>query len=380
KASINKSTPPQPQRATIHINGSEVKVTPGTTILEAARQAHIYIPTLCNHPLIKHPQGNCRLCLVNIEGENGLKPACATECRDGQEVRTQTEEIDSHIKFTLGLLRASHPNACMTCAATGTCDFQDLCYRYQAPSAGDRGYVPTHPPRPETTLDTGQLTQAPGQMTQDPGGGGGSSSSSFSAVTFDPQKCIRCGRCVSVCAEVQGEGVIGFTGRGSEERVSTFEGRPLTPSAAEGGTDCIMCGQCAAVCSTGAMCEKDDLHGLLTLMADKGGRTVVVSTAPAVRVAVAEELGLAPGAIPTGQMFAALRGLGFDRVFDTNFTADLTVLEEASELVGRVVSKGEAGPLPMFTSCCPGWINMVEKTYPEIIPHLSTCKSPQQVR
>lgn len=325
------------------INGRAMAVPENSTVLEACKRAHVFVPTLCYHPMLS-VVGQCRLCLVEADSDGRTKTvaACATRVAPGMSVRTSTAELRASVQSNLRFLRCRHPNSCMTCEANGHCEFQNLAYRYEA----------------EDALPASFHTRRAGVTDR-----------SSHALDRDMDKCVLCSRCVRVCAEIQGMNILGMFGRGAEEHVGTAEDVPLAQ------TQCISCGQCTAVCPVGALVEKPHVHAVQRLLAnDKGRKVLVAQTAPAVRVAISEEFGMAPGSVTTGKLVAALRSLGFDYVFDTNFAADLTIMEEATEFVHRLLSGGR---MPMFTSCCPGWINLVEKTYPELLPQLSSCKSPQ---
>ncbi|EFN55045.1 hypothetical protein CHLNCDRAFT_24040 [Chlorella variabilis] len=343
--------------ATIHINGHTVSVPEGTSILTAATQLGIHIPTLCTHPRLPTTPGTCRLCLVEVAG-GALKPACATPVCHGLEVTTDSPQVKDSIRGVLALLKANHPADCMTCDVSGRCEFQARPGFWGGAWAGQRMACPRQRPM----------------------------------LPMLGCRCLKCGRCVTACGLVQEMDVLGMKGRSRERH-------PAVLTEAMDLSKCISCGQCAVMCPVGAITERAEWREVEDQLDAKrkagrgAGRAglMVCVTAPAVRVAIGEELGLAPGTITTGQMVAAQRQLGFDYVFDVNFGADLTIMEEGTELLQRLrhawgldlPAEGSggagAGPLPMFTSCCPGWVTACEKSFPELLPHLSTCKSPQQM-
>lgn len=307
----------------------------------ACRENDIFVPTLCYHPRLSIV-GQCRVCLVEKVSPSGdkLVCSCSTPAEDGMVIRTNSKPVRDSVRENLTLLRCRHPNGCMTCEVNGHCEFQDLVYRYEAPDV-----LPAMKTTAKTELDL-----------------------SSHALIRDMTKCILCTRCVRACSEIQGMNILRVVNRGQHETVSTYNNLPISETA------CISCGQCTAVCPVGAIIERPHLKAVRDLLTHRGDQILVAQTAPAVRVAISEEFAMPPGTISTGKLVSALRRLGFDYVFDTNFAADLTILEEADEFASRL-ARGEK--LPMFTSCCPGWINLVEKVYPKLLPHLSTCKSPQ---
>lgn len=323
----------------ITVNGRPTQAKPGETILEALNRACVKVPTLCNVPGLA-PTGACRLCMVELEANNQLVPACSFPVADGMRVSTRSADVLDARRTILELLLSNHPDDCLYCLRNGSCDLQRL--------AKEHGV--------DQRLYRGKQTKIPLDV-------------SGPALTRDPEKCILCGRCVRVCEEVQTVSAIDFIGRGCKAFVGTAFDRGLNVSS------CIHCGQCVRVCPTGALVERNQVRQVLTALADPK-LFCVVQHAPAVSVTLAEEFGMQPGADVDGRMVAALRSIGFRRVFDTSFTADLTIMEEGSELVHRVMN---GGVLPMMTSCSPGWIKFVEQFYPELIPNLSTCKSPQQM-
>jgi iron-only hydrogenase group A len=309
------------------------------SLLEACAAAGAKVPTLCHLEGVS-TNASCGLCVVEVEGAKALVRACVGKVAEGMKVSTSTPRVLRARRNAVELLLANHPAECLTCARSGSCELQD--------AARDLGI---------RTIRFGRTRAAP------------ELDASTDGLVRDNDKCILCGRCVAVCSELQGVSAIGFAGRGIRTRVAAFMDRGLASSA------CVQCGQCSVVCPTGAITERDDTDELWRALAEPG-ETVVVQTAPAIRASLGEALGMAPGSLVTGKMVAALRRLGFARVFDTQFAADLTIMEEGSELIERL-TKG--GALPMITSCSPGWINFIEAFYPSLLPHLSTCKSPQQM-
>ncbi len=324
------------------IDNIKVSVAPGTTIQQAAQQAGIHIPTLCAMTSINHTPGACRVCMVEVEGQRSLVASCVFPVSEGMVVRTTTQRVRAARKMVVELLLANHPTECNQCIRNGNCDLQKVAE--QAGIREVRFEIPTF--QKESLIDK-----------------------SSPSVTRDSRKCINCHRCITVCDEIQTVKVLTPAGRGSEVKVVPAFDLPLLE------TNCTGCGQCILVCPVGALYEKDDTEGVWKALQDPT-KHVIVQEAPAIRANLGEEFGLPPGTLVTGKMVAALRRLGFDKVFDTNFTADLTIIEEGNELLKRVK---EGGTLPMITSCSPGWIKFCEHYYPELLDNLSTCKSPQQM-
>lgn len=324
---------------TIEVNGRAIEAIPGEMLLSSLRRAGIQVPTLCYLENLT-PTGACRLCVVEVEGQRTLVPSCAFPVAAGMKVKTHSPRAVAARKTIVELLLANHPDDCNYCVRNGVCQLQML--------AGELGV--------RERLYAGQRSDAKLDI-------------SSPSLIRDPAKCILCGRCVRVCEEVQAVAAIDFIGRGSRTRVGTAFDLGLNVSS------CITCGQCITVCPTGALSEQSHIERVLHALNDPE-TVVAVQHAPSISVTLAEAVGLKPAVDVTGTLTAALRRLGFDWVFDTSFAADLTIMEEASELVARI---RQGGRLPMMTSCSPGWIKYVEQFYPDSIPNLSTCKSPQQM-
>ena len=325
------------------INGKVVSVPSDTKILEAAKQVNIKIPSLCHLRIddinFDNNCASCRVCMVSAGKK--LVPACGTLVKEGMVVNTNSPEALKYRKDIVELLLSDHQKDCLSCVKSGNCELQDI-----AAELGIR----------KVRFSDGEQSSAPIDI-------------STKSIIKDHSKCILCRRCETMCNEVQTVGVLSGINRGFGTQVSTFFGDDLID------TNCTFCGQCISVCPTGALVEKDNTREAWAALGQKE-KPVMVQTAPAVRVGLGEEFGLDPGSISTGKMVAALKALGFDYVFDTNFAADLTIMEEANEFVNRFV-KGEK--LPILTSCCPAWINFMEYEYPDLLPYLSTCKSPQSM-
>lgn len=323
----------------ITIDGQQVQVAKNSTVLEAAKTVGINIPTLCYHPELR-TAGKCRVCMVEVEGARSLVASCVYPVNEGMVVRTTTAAVREARKLVVELLLANHPQDCLSCQRNLNCELQTI--------AGDLG------------IRKGRFEGERKSYPLD---------DSNPSLVRDQSKCILCGRCVRVCSDRQGMNVYSFANRGFNTTVVPAFNLGLHEVA------CTYCGQCAAVCPTGAITIKDDTEAVWHVLSDPT-KHVVVQTAPAVRVALGEALGLPRGTIVTGKMVAALKRIGFDRVFDTNFTADLTIMEEGFELLDRLKNGGK---LPMITSCSPGWVNFAELKYPDLLGHLSTAKSPQQM-
>ncbi len=324
-------------RATV--NGVPVEVPEGTTILWAAKKANFTIPTLCHHPDLK-PGGQCGICVVEIEGIPGLKRACMTPVGEGWKIQTHTARTMAARKQLVEMILANHDTDCLTCMKNTNCELQQL--------SETVGIKTVDYPKLEERLPIDR---------------------SSASIVRDPNKCIFCGRCIQVCSEVQTVHALAINHRGYDSLITTAFDAGL------GNSVCINCGQCVVHCPVGALYENSHVEKVWEAIHDPE-RFVVVQEAPAVRVMLGEEFGMKPGSLVTGKMYAALRRLGFDAVMDTNFTADLTIIEEGTELVSRLKS-GER--LPLITSCSPGWIKFMETFFHDMIPHMSTAKSPQQM-
>ena len=324
----------------VKINGISIDVPKGSTILEAARLAHIEIPTLCYLKEINEI-GACRICVVEVKGARSLVASCVYPVSDGMEIRTDSPKVLASRRKTLELILSNHDRKCLSCVRSGNCELQKLCRELKVEDETIYDGV-----RNNYELDT-----------------------SSAHMVRDNNKCILCRRCVAVCDKVQGVGVIGANERGFDTNISCAFDMGL------GETSCVSCGQCIAVCPTGALYEKDSTDEVFAALNDPE-KYVIVQTSPAVRAALGEAFGLPIGTNVQGKMVAALRRLGFDKVFDTDFAADLTIMEEAHEFLDRVQN---GGVLPLITSCSPGWIKYCEHYYPDLIDHLSSCKSPQQM-
>lgn len=327
------------------IDGIRTAFTDEKNILQVIRKAGIHVPTFCYYTDMSI-YGACRMCVVEDE-RGSIIASCSTPPKDKMVIRTNTSKLHQHRKMILELLLASHCRDCTICEKNGNCRLQMLAARFHLTKVR---FPNTHP---EPVIDDSSLS-----------------------IVRDPSKCILCGDCVRMCNEVQHVGAIDFAHRGANMIVSPAFGRPIAE------TDCVNCGQCAAVCPTAAITIRKDLKGVWQALYAPNKR-VVVQIAPAVRVAIGEEFGIAPGKNTIGKIYTALRMLGFDTVFDTSFSADLTVIEEANELVYKLENGEKKYPqgntMPLFTSCCPAWVRFVETKYPELLPYVSTCKSPMEM-
>jgi len=324
------------QKKVMVIDGKEVEFTNERNILEVCRKAGIYIPTFCYQPELSI-FGACRLCLVEIEGR-GINSSCSTPAENGLKIKTNTEELRKLRRTTMELLLASHPQDCLKCGKNTTCKLQEM-----ARKLGVRNI---------------RYKLSPKDLPVD--------DSSYSLIR-EPSKCILCGNCVRACAEIQGVGAVNFANRGSNAVVTTAFGVDMAKS------ECINCGQCAQVCPTGALQIKPEINEVLSDV-NNPEKVTVVQIAPAVRVAIGEEFGLPAGVDSTKKIVTALKKIGVDYVYDTCFTADMTIVEEATEFVQRLTT---GGVFPMFTSCCPAWIKFAETYYPKLLNNLSSCRSPQ---
>ncbi|WP_369019072.1 NADH-dependent [FeFe] hydrogenase, group A6 [Thermatribacter velox] len=324
---------------TIFIDGREVQVPDGVTILEACKMEKIHIPTLCYMEGLSS-WGGCRICVVEVEGQPNLVASCVTPVREGMKIRTVSKKVREARKTNLELLLSNHPLDCQLCDRNGSCELQELAYEFGVREIRFQGERKTY------------------EVDQ-----------SSPSVKRDANRCILCGRCVRTCAEVQTVFAIDFANRSFDTIISPSLGLPLGQSV------CVNCGQCILSCPTGALSEVSHIEMVWDAIEDPD-KFVILQTAPAIRVSIGEPFGLPPGTVSTGKMVAAFRRLGFDKVFDTNFAADLTIIEEGTEFINRF-KKG--GKLPLITSCSPGWIKFMEHFYPDLMENVSTCKSPQQM-
>ena len=324
---------------TIEVNGRKVEAKKGETILSALRRASVKVPTLCYLEGLT-PSGACRMCVVEVEGSANLVPSCSFPVAEGMKIQSNSPAVMQARRTIIELLLSNHPDDCLYCVRGGNCTLAELAQEHGVRARRFRG--------------------AKNKREKDMSG---------PSIQRDPEKCILCGKCVRVCEEIQGVSAIDFVQRGSKSVVGTAFNKGLNVSS------CINCGQCILVCPTGALHERSYVEEVMRSLNDPD-KIVVAQHAPAVSVSIAEEFKMKPGTDFDGKMVASLRKIGFDRVFDTSFTADLTIMEEGSELVHRIKT---GGVLPMMTSCSPGWIKFVEQFYPEMMPNLSTCKSPQQM-
>ena len=335
---------------TLQIDNHSITVPDGTTILDAATEIGISIPTLChiklkgtcvdNHPV------SCRLCVVEVDGRRNLAPSCSTKCTDGMVVHTSSLRVMRARRIVLELILSDHPNECLTCPKSGNCELQNLAIRFKI-----------H----ETPFAGGELSQRKKEVT--------------TSIVRNMDKCVFCRRCETMCNDVQTVGAIGAIKRGFNTTIAPAFDKKLSES------ECTYCGQCVAVCPVGALTEHDNTNRLLEDLCNPD-KTVIVQTAPAVRVALGEEFGYPAGTIVTGKMVSALRELGFKYVFDTDFAADLTIMEEGSELLDRLtrfLDGDKTVCLPILTSCCPAWVNFFEHQFPDLLDIPSTARSPQQM-
>lgn len=333
----------------LKINDMSVSVPEGTTILEAAKKLNFKIPTLCHHPDLT-VAGNCRVCVVEQKGAKALVASCATPVAEGMEICTNSAKVRQARKTVIELLLSEHNADCTKCFKNGNCELQELSSEYRV---GDHVFL--------------DLVATSGRPMID---------ISSPSIQKDDSKCIRCQRCVRTCHEIQHVSALAVVNKGNQQRISTFLNKPLNDVV------CTNCGQCVNRCPTGALTERTNIDEVWDAINDPT-KHVVVQTAPSVRVALAEPLGYEPGNRVTHKMVSALKHIGFDSVLDTDFSADLTIMEEGTELLTRlkkVLVDGDTSvKLPMTTSCSPGWVKFIEHTYPELLDNVSTCKSPQQM-
>ena len=338
------------KKINLTIDRHNLSVPEGTTILEAARLVGIDIPTLCHIDLkgtcVKNAPASCRICVVEVQGRRNLAPACSTKCTEGMVVKTSTLRVMNARKIVTELLLSDHPNECLTCPKSGDCELQNLALRFNIR---------------EMPFNGGELSLRKRETT--------------ASIVRNMDKCIFCRRCESVCNEVQTVGALGAIRRGFNTTIAPAFDKMMTES------ECTYCGQCVAVCPVGALTERDHTNKLLEDLSDPD-KTVIVQTAPAVRAALGEEFRMEPGTLVTGKMVTALRELGFDYVFDTDFAADLTIMEEGSEIMERLENHlhgDKSMKLPILTSCCPAWVNFFEHYFPDMLDIPSTARSPQQM-
>jgi len=326
------------------INNKKVTAEDGMTIFEAAKHNNILIPHFCYLEGV-HQIGSCRICVVEVEGAKTLQASCMVQAKEGMVVHTNTEKVKKARKVLYELMLSDHPRNCLSCARNQNCEFQKLGELIQISEFRFEGE------KSKTSID-----------------------SSSPAITRDTSKCILCRRCVTVCNQIQGVGVLNAQKRGFKTVIGPAADLPLN------SVNCVNCGQCTTVCPVGALQEKDSTQAVWDALFDKNKR-VIIQTAPAIRAALGEEFGYKAGTLVTGKMVTALKDMGFDDVFDTNFAADLTIIEEGNEFIQRATAAltGKQAVLPMITSCSPGWIKYIEHTFPEEVDHLSTCKSPHMM-
>ncbi|MFW6279251.1 MAG: NADH-dependent [FeFe] hydrogenase, group A6 [Bacillota bacterium] len=329
-------------KVSLTIDDEKLEVEEGTTVLEAAKKMGIEIPTLCYHPdLTLH--GACRVCVVEDLENDNLVASCVTPVVEGMRLSTRSRRARKGRRRNVSLLLANHPNDCLGCDRSGSCELQEIAH--------------------DLSIRTREVEKYEGETRNHP------KDKTGPALKREPNKCILCGRCVRVCEEVQGVSALQFSNRGFESVVTTAFDMPQSE------INCANCGQCATVCPVGAIVEKNEIYHVWQAIEDDD-KHVIVQTAPSIQATLGEEFGMEPGSVVTGQMVSALRKLGFDRVFSTEFSADLTIIEEGHEFLERLEGDKK---LPHITSCCPGWVKFAEHNYHDLLPHLSSAKSPQQM-
>jgi len=328
-------------KVNLTINNQTIEVEEGTSILDASKEFQVNIPTLCKHPDLE-AWGACGLCVVKVEGSPKMFRACATPVQEGMKVFTHDPEIVDVRRTILEMILSTHPNDCLQCPRNGNCELQTLAAEFGIREAPYKKILRGIEPDKSTP-----------------------------SIVLNSEKCILCGRCAIVCQEMQNVWALEFVGRGIDSKIAPAAEVQLDESP------CVKCGQCSAHCPVGAIYEKDDTQKVWDALCKKNDYHIVVQIAPAVRVAIGEAFGYEPGTLLTGKTYTALRRLGFDAIFDTNFGADLTIMEEGSEFIERL-TKGK-GALPLVTSCCPAWVDYMEKYYPDLINHFSTAKSPHEM-
>ncbi|MGL4392891.1 MAG: NADH-dependent [FeFe] hydrogenase, group A6 [Fusobacteriaceae bacterium] len=323
----------------IIINNTSYSVSKDKSILEAARENGYFIPSLCHHPDQK-AKANCRICSVEVSGFKNLVTSCSTKVAEGMEIKTNTQKVKETVKTILELILADHPSDCLKCIRNGNCELRKLAARFRVNVIEGIKGNKIH------ELDDSTVS-----------------------IVRDSSKCIKCGRCAEACHTTQQVGILYTNHRGEDVAIEPEYGKKLAD------VNCVLCGQCILACPVGALYEKDDTEKVWSAIHDEK-KHVIVQIAPSIRVSVGEEFGMPQGSLTVGKLATSLRRLGFDKVFDTNFAADLTIMEEGHELLHRIKNNGV---LPMLTSCSPGWINYIEKFHPELVPHLSTSKSPHMM-